>query len=135
MNSLPVHTLITGASRGLGAAVAREFAAQGHPVSLLARSTDLVEDAAREIRANGGRAEAIACDVADASSVERALRASVSAFGDIGVLVNNAGVVEPVAAVADADPDAWARHIQINLIGVFNVLHFGACVYREPHPH
>jgi 3-oxoacyl-[acyl-carrier protein] reductase len=117
------HALVTGASRGLGAAFARALAKEGHAVSLVARSTDAMERIAADIRASGGRAEIVSCDVIDAANVGKAIESSVAVLGPIGILVNNAGVVEPVSTVAASDPAAWARHIEINLIGAFNVLH------------
>jgi NAD(P)-dependent dehydrogenase (short-subunit alcohol dehydrogenase family) len=124
MRFASTHALITGASRGLGAAFARALAANGHPVSLLARSADAVGIVARGIKENGGRAEPITCDVSNTASVEHAIQRAVSTLGPIGIVINNAGIVEPIAGIRDADPAAWARHIQINLIGAFNILHF-----------
>jgi NAD(P)-dependent dehydrogenase (short-subunit alcohol dehydrogenase family) len=126
MSAAANHALITGASRGLGAAFARTLAANGHPVSLLARSEGAICDLAREIQENGGRAKAIVCDVSDPGSVKHAVRRATDTFGTIGYLINNAGIVEPVAKLIDADPRAWATHIQVNLIGAFNVLRFAS---------
>lgn len=108
---------ITGASRGIGAAAARIFAAAGARVALLARSADQVESLAARI---GESALALPCDVADWASVSAAVERIVGVWGRLDVLVNNAGVIEPIARLEDADPAAWARLIDINLTGVFH---------------
>ncbi len=109
--------VITGASRGIGAAAAKEFAAAGAQVALLARSADAVAALAAPF---GPQAMALACDVADAASVNAAIAAVIARFGQIDVLVNNAGVIDPIAHLATADPDDWGRAIDINLKGVFH---------------
>lgn len=108
--------LITGASRGIGADTARHFAAQGMNVALLARSTDAVADLAGEI---GSQALAIPCDVSRYHEMAAAVKATEDAFGAVDVLINNAGVIEPIAHMATADPDDWGHVIDINLKGVF----------------
>ena len=110
--------LVTGASRGIGAAAARAFAAAGASVVLAARSTDAIADLAGELGAD--RAVAVPCDVARAHEVDAAVAACIDAFGRIDVLVNNAGLIEPVALIEDADPAAWGHVIDVNLKGVFH---------------
>jgi len=114
--------LVTGASRGLGEGVARALAADGAAVMLLARNGDLAQQVASEIVAAGGEAEALACDVADDPSVERAVADTRQRLGGLDILVNNAGVIEPIAEIAASDPAVWARSIQINLIGAYYVV-------------
>ena len=109
--------VITGASRGIGAETARVFAAAGARVALLARTTAEIEALADEI---GGGALALSCDVADWESVRSAVAQVVDAAGRLDVLINNAGVIEPIARMVDADPVAWTRAIDINLRGVFH---------------
>src|SRR5262245_15659900 len=109
--------LVTGASRGLGEGAARALAKQGAKVMLLARDGALVEKVAGEIGA-----EPLACDVSDYAAVERAVSATRKQFGGLDILVNNAGVIEPIADLATSDPAVWARNIQINLIGAYNVV-------------
>lgn len=108
--------LITGASRGIGAAAVREFAARGANVAVLARNTGAISALAQEI---GERAIAIPCDVSRYCEVEAAVAACVEAFGRLDVLVGNAGVIEPIAPLSMADPEAWGQAIDINLKGVF----------------
>jgi NAD(P)-dependent dehydrogenase (short-subunit alcohol dehydrogenase family) len=114
--------LVTGASRGLGEGVARALARDGAAVMLLARDGDLARTVAGEIVAAGGTAEALACDVSDYPSVERAVADTRQRLGGLDILVNNAGVIEPIAEIAASDPALWARNIQINLIGAYYVV-------------
>lgn len=109
--------LITGASRGIGEATARLFAAEGANVVLSARSIDDIRRIAAEI---GPQALAVPCDVADFAQVDTAVQAALSTFGGLDILIGNAGVIEPVSHLADADPDGWSRAIDINLKGVFH---------------
>ncbi len=108
--------IITGASRGIGEAAAEVFAAAGAKVGLLARSEGAIGEIAGRI---GERAVAIPCDVSDFASVERAIRAVEDRFGPTDILINNAGVIEPVSHLASADPEGWGKVIDINLKGVF----------------
>lgn len=108
--------LITGASRGIGAETARAFAAAGARVALLARSREAIADLAGEI---GDQALAIPCDVSRYWEVAAAVDATVDAFGGLDVLVNNAGVIDPIEPIENSDPEAWAKVIDINLNGVF----------------
>jgi len=108
---------ITGASRGIGEAAARGFAAAGANVVLMARSAEDINRIAAEI---GDRALAISCDVADASAVKAALDQTVSHFGGLDVLINNAGLLTPIGRVDELDPADFARVIDVNVSGVFN---------------
>ena len=109
--------LITGASRGIGAEAARVFADAGANVALVARGSDAIADLAGEI---GAKAVAIPCDISRYWEVEKAVDNCVTAFGSLDIMINNAGVIEPIARMEDADPEAWGQVIDINLKGVFN---------------
>jgi NAD(P)-dependent dehydrogenase (short-subunit alcohol dehydrogenase family) len=109
---------ITGASRGIGAAAARAFAAKGAKVALIARSEAEIAALADEIGRD--RAMALPCDVADAGQVTTALGRVATEFGGLDVLVNNAGVIDPITRITEADPADWGRAIDINLKGVFH---------------
>ena len=117
---------ITGANRGIGAAAARQFAAAGAQVALLVRDPEAVEALAREI---GGLA--LRCDVADGASVAAAVEAVGVEWGRLDVLVNNAGVIDPIARLSEADPVAWGRAIDINLKGVFHGMRAAVPVMRR----
>ncbi|GGW33193.1 short-chain dehydrogenase [Gemmobacter lanyuensis] len=108
---------ITGASRGIGAAAARIFAAEGARVALLSRNAGAIAELADSI---GPQAMALPCDVASWPEVSGAVGQIVSEWGGIDVWINNAGVIDPIARLEHADPAAWARLIDINLTGVFH---------------
>lgn len=112
--------LITGASRGIGRATALEVAKRGGIAWLTSRDVKACEGVVDEIRAQGGEAEAMACDVADFASVERVIEHVVNKHGRIDALVNNAGTIDPIGHVAQCDPNDWAQSITVNLVGVFN---------------
>ncbi len=118
---------ITGASRGIGAAAARAFAAAGAKVALLARSQREIDALAAEI---GAEALAMRYDVADWTSVEQAVATVVQRFGRLDVLVNNAGTIDPIARLSDADPTAWGQAIDVNLKGVFHGMRAAIPVMR-----
>lgn len=109
--------LITGASRGIGAATARVFAEAGANVVLVARSEDAIADLTAEI---GPQAMAVPCDVSRFWEVQKAVEACVQTFGSIDVLINNAALLEPIAHLSEADPEAWGHLIDVNVKGVFN---------------
>lgn len=112
--------IVTGASRGIGAAAAEALAREGALVMCAARNGRLAGDVARGIVAAGGRASAATCDVSDYKAVEQLVAETEGRFGRVDALINNAGVIEPIASVADSDPAVWARNIEINLIGAYN---------------
>ena len=112
--------VITGASRGIGAETARVFAAAGANVVLLARGQREIADLAGEI---GPKALAIPCNVARYSDVALAVEATVTEFGGVDVLINNAGLIEPISHLGAADPEAWGTVIDVNLKGVFYGTH------------
>jgi len=117
MDMIGKTVMITGASRGIGADTARIFAKAGANVALLARSQDEIAELAGEI---GDKAVAIPCNVARFHEVQTAVEMTQQAFGGLDVLINNAGVVQPIAHLSQADPDDWGQLIDINLKGVFN---------------
>ena len=108
--------IITGASRGIGEAAAHTFADSGANVVLLARSAGKITRIAAEI---GTNALAIPCDVANWDQVNSAVTQARAHFGSVDVLINNAGVIEPISRLAASDPAAWGQVIDINLKGVY----------------
>jgi 3-oxoacyl-[acyl-carrier protein] reductase len=110
--------LVTGASRGIGRAIAGEVAAAGARVVLGARDQSRLAEAVGEIDAAGGRAEAVALDVADRRSVEAAVGGVVDSHGRLDGLVNNAGVARDNLLLRMKDED-WDRVLATNLTGVF----------------
>ncbi len=120
MNMNGKTVLITGASRGIGAATARVFAEAGANVALVARSTADIDTLAQEI---GERAIAIRCDVSKYAEVSAAVATTIKAFGQLDVLINNAGVVDPIGHLQDTGPEKWGHAIDINIKGVMYGLH------------
>ncbi len=112
--------IITGASRGIGAATAAELAAVGAQVVLAARSESTIRHNARVIRDNGGQAEAVACDVSNYKDMQGLISHCESTFGRLDILINNAGVIEPIGHLTTSDADAWGHATDINFKGVYH---------------
>jgi NAD(P)-dependent dehydrogenase (short-subunit alcohol dehydrogenase family) len=109
--------LITGGSRGIGAATARQAAAAGWHVAInYTRDAQAAEAVARQVRAAGRRAVTLRADVADETQVE-AMFARLDAEGTLGGLVNNAGIVGPAQRLVEMDLARWQRMFGVNLIG------------------
>ena len=112
--------LVTGASRGIGAAIARDLAAAGGRVVVNYRERrDAAEAVAADIRAAGGFAEVLGFDVADGDAVDAAIRDVAARLGNVDILVNNAGVSADGLILRTSD-EAWDRVLDVNLKGVFN---------------
>jgi NAD(P)-dependent dehydrogenase (short-subunit alcohol dehydrogenase family) len=110
--------LITGASRGIGRAVAAAYAQAGAGVFICGRNPSDVESARRELGVDGA-----AGDIARADDAQRIVSATLQRFGAIDVLVNNAGILGPRAAIADYPIAAWEEVLRINLTGLFLITH------------
>lgn len=110
--------LVTGASRGIGEAIAKRLAAEGATVLAAARSTDALARVVSGIEAGGGKAHALALDLSDPASIEAGVKGALAAHGEIHVLVNNAGVTED-NLILRMSREAWDRVLSTNLTGVF----------------
>ena len=110
--------LVTGASRGIGEAIARRLAAEGATVLAAARSADALAKVVSEIEAGGGKASAVALDLANPASIETAVKAALAAHAEISVLINNAGVTED-NLILRMSRESWDRVLSTNLTGVF----------------
>ncbi|MFT5389872.1 MAG: NAD(P)-dependent dehydrogenase (short-subunit alcohol dehydrogenase family) [Gammaproteobacteria bacterium] len=111
--------LVTGASRGIGAAAARALAARGASITLLARSGDAIETLASELRADGTQALALACDISHAQAVDAAVEQARSALGPVDILINNAGMVDPIGRITELSAADFDRTLAVNLNGAF----------------
>ncbi|WP_064792416.1 SDR family oxidoreductase [Shewanella woodyi] len=108
--------VITGASSGIGAAMAKAFSAKGHPLLLLARRVEPMQALALE------NTLCISVDVTDGEAIKDAIATAVEQFGPVGGLINNAGVM--LLGQADTqDPAEWTRMLNINVMGVLNGIH------------
>lgn len=112
------HALVTGAGRGIGAAIARGLARAGAAVTLAGRQRDALDALAAEIQAHGTRVHVISMDVTDEGSVSAGCADAEAALGVIDILVNNAGAAES-APLARMDRAHWDRMLGVNLTGVF----------------
>ena len=108
--------IITGASRGIGEASAHYFSSLNANVVLAARSKNKIEEIANILGKNTLAAE---CDVADPSQVNNLMVEASKAFGTIDVLINNAGIIDPIHRIEHSDPVAWGQMIDINLKGLY----------------
>jgi 3-oxoacyl-[acyl-carrier protein] reductase len=115
--------IVTGGSRGIGRAIARALADAGLAVVVNYREREREARALVEaITRAGGRAQAVEADVGLREAGQRLVRSALEAFGQIDVLVNNAGVHLPGVPVADVPPDAWERVLRVNLSGPFHLI-------------
>ena len=108
--------VVTGASAGVGRAVARAFAARGWTVALIARGHDGLEGARREVEEAGGKALVLPADVADARALEQAADRTVEAFGRIDVWVNNA-MATIFAPAEQIRPEEYRRVTEVTYLG------------------
>jgi 3-oxoacyl-[acyl-carrier protein] reductase len=114
--------IVTGASRGIGAAVARRLASDGFTVLVnFAGGAADAEALVTEIEKAGGRAITAQADVSDAAAVARMFDAAEAAYGGVDVLVNNAGIMK-LASLADSDDALFDSQVAVNLKGTFNTL-------------
>jgi len=123
--------IVTGASRGIGAAIAERLAAGGIAVVVnYARGKDAAEQVVKRIEAAGGRALAAQSDIAGADTAAALFDAAERAFGGADILINNAGTME-LGAIAEMTDTAFARQIEVNLTGVFRTLREAARRLRD----
>jgi len=120
MNDMPV-VIVTGASRGVGASVARWLGKIGAAVTLMARSGDQLHQVAADVKLLGGMPLTVVADVADPKACARVVERTLGKFGHVDALVNNAGIVEPLSPVAMADSESWRYNIAVNLLGPFHM--------------
>ena len=112
--------VVTGASKGMGAGIAEAMAAAGAAVAVVGRSEAPLAEVAGRITAAGGRAHAIACDVAAPDAPERIVDGTVAAFGTLDILVNNAGIFEPLPFV-DTSLASFDRQMNTNVRAPFAI--------------
>ncbi len=109
--------IVTGAGRGIGRAIAIEFAREGAAVSLVQRGEEELKQVAGEINAIGGKCQILALSVAREDHVEQIVQKTVDKYGTVDILVNNAGIAGPTALAIDITPEQWNETLAINLTG------------------
>lgn len=114
--------LVTGASSGIGSAIARTLAANGAAVVVAARRRPLLDELVDEIEANGGSALAVELDVTDEAACRSAVEQCVKQFGALDILVNNAGIML-LGPIENADTEDWRRMINTDVLGVMYMTH------------
>jgi 3-oxoacyl-[acyl-carrier protein] reductase len=130
--------LVTGGGRGIGAAIAKQFGAEGATVVLsYGGSKDAAEAVAEEMRSMGQKAEAVHCDASVAGETDKLVRDTAERHGQLDILVNNSGVY-PMTTIAKCSDEEWERTMAINLRAPFegfragyNVMAPGIAVYSE----
>jgi NAD(P)-dependent dehydrogenase (short-subunit alcohol dehydrogenase family) len=109
--------IVTGASRGLGAAIAEIAASRGACVVLTARSEHELEKQAQKIRQIGGNVLPIVADISHFEDCQKIIEKTLQVYGRIDALINNAGTIEPLAPISEARHEDWAYHMVVNLLG------------------
>ena len=123
--------VVTGGGRGIGATLSRRYAAAGAAVVASGRTVRALAETVEAIRADGGRAEAVAADVSDPSDVQRICDQAVEAFGGLDILVNNAGIAGPTKELVNVTLEEWTEVLAVNLTGVFLCCQAAIPVMRE----
>lgn len=113
--------LVTGASQGLGRALALAYAEEGAKIVINSRNESSIKPVAEEAEGKGAEVLALAADVSDGGDVQRLVNAAVERFGRIDVLVNNAGVLGPRVTIEEFPEDEWRKVIDANLTGPYLV--------------
>jgi 3-oxoacyl-[acyl-carrier protein] reductase len=113
--------VVTGGGQGIGAAVARAYAAQGANVAVVDWSLETAEEVAQSIRRNGGQATALRCDVSDRTAVDAMVAATQDRLGPVDVLANNAGITR-TAMLHKMTSQQWDQVLAVHLTGSFNCL-------------
>ena len=114
--------LVTGASRGIGRAVALELAQRGAHVIALARTQGALEELDDSIRKLGGEATLVPCDIKDFEALDRLGAAIYGRWGKLDILVGNAGILGPLTPIAHCDPDKWDQVFSVNVTANYRLL-------------
>ena len=114
--------IVTGAGRGIGEAIAIELARHGARIALGVRDRESGNRVQALIAGGGGEATVFICDVSSAETVRETVAGVVEQLGAVNILINNAGVIEPIGLITDTEFEDWRRSIDINLVGSYNFI-------------
>ncbi len=123
--------VVTGASRGIGEAIAKNYAAAGARVVLSSRKLESLEKVAEEIKTAGGEAAAIACHTGDEEMVQTVIESSVEKFGGVDIVVNNAATNPHFGPIMTAEGGHWDKTFDVNVKGYFYVAKYGALAMKK----
>lgn len=113
--------LVTGASSGMGNAIARLFAKEGASVVAVARRKERLADLVKEIEADGGKAIAVAGDVTSEEDVQNAVKTAVKEYGKLDIVSNNAGLLDKTDPIAVMDDETWNKVFDVNVNGPMRI--------------
>jgi NAD(P)-dependent dehydrogenase (short-subunit alcohol dehydrogenase family) len=130
MNARPV-VILTGASKGLGAATARWLGKIGARVALIARSKKSLDLVAKEVSAAGGKALPMVADIATAASCQTFIGNTLDQFHRIDALINNAAVISPLTPIESANIDDWEYALAVNLLAPFYLIKFALPALKD----
>ncbi len=122
MNNFRPVVIVTGASRGIGAWIAKWLNKAGADMTLAARSSGDLQKVSESLDKDKGRCLAVPADVSDPAACFQVVKTTMEEYGRIDALVNNAGVLEPVCRIADCRPDQFRQNIAVNLLGPFYLI-------------
>jgi NAD(P)-dependent dehydrogenase (short-subunit alcohol dehydrogenase family) len=123
--------IVTGASQGLGAAVARWLGKAGCRLTLVARNAEKLESTAQSVEALGGEALPIALDVAHSKACIDAVSETLKCFGRLDGIVNNAGILQPIGPIGKTDLEVWRYNVEVNLLGPLHLIYAALRPLRE----
>jgi NAD(P)-dependent dehydrogenase (short-subunit alcohol dehydrogenase family) len=116
--------VVVGASRGIGLAIVREFAAAGAKLVFCARSEGTIDDLADELTASGHEAVAIKADISRRKDCKTLIDTAIERYGRIDILVNNAAIAGPTKPISELEPEEWEQVMAINVTSLYHTIHF-----------
>lgn len=123
--------IVTGASSGMGAAITRLFTQEGATVIAIARRKERLQNFVDEVTAEGGKVMAVSGDVSKEEDVQNAVKTAVDRYGRLDIVVNNAGLLDRMAAVGDLDDRTWNQVIDVNLTGPMRMMRAAIPIFLE----
>jgi NAD(P)-dependent dehydrogenase (short-subunit alcohol dehydrogenase family) len=114
--------LITGASRGIGLAIAKNFISSGARVVISSRKQDALEEVAQEMRSIGGEVLPLAANTSDGEAVDRLVSKAIATFGGVDILVNNAATNPHFGPILSAEESHWIKTLDVNITGYFRLV-------------